>query len=397
MPKLYRLQRLAFFNDARYSIIEASTKAGKTVSAIAWQFHQVLQSSPGHSHWWIAPVYPQAAIAYRRAKRMFHGLCEHNDTDMRLTFRNGAAWWFKSGEKPDNLYGEDVYSAVIDEFTRCREESWHAIRSTLTATRGPVRMIGNVKGRGNWGYRLARKAEQGSDGYAYHKITAADAVRAGVLQQAEIDDARGALPEAVFRELYYCEPGDDEGNPFGIQHIAACIGPMSELPPVAFGVDLAKSTDWTVVCGLDAAGDVCHLDRWQALPWPDTIRRIESTVGKVPTSIDSTGVGDPILDQLSVQYRNMHGYKFTSASKQVLMEGLAVAIQSGKVTLPDGWLRAELELFEYEYSRTGVVYSAPAGLHDDGVCALALAVHEFGHKFSISGLPTGRFIMGKGN
>jgi hypothetical protein len=38
----------------------------------------------------------------------------------------------------------------------------------------------------------------------------------------------------------------------------------------------------------------------------------------------------------------------------------------------------ELETFEYEYTRTGVRYSAPEGLHDDCVCALALAVHKRG-------------------
>jgi hypothetical protein len=62
------------------------------------------------------------------------------------------------------------------------------------------------------------------------------------------------------------------------------------------------------------------------------------------------------------------------------MEGLAVAIQQGNVKFPDGPLRAELEAFEFVYSRTGVHYSAPVGLHDDGVCALALAwsVHNQG-------------------
>ena len=36
---------------------------------------------------------------------------------------------------------------------------------------------------------------------------------------------------------------------------------------------------------------------------------------------------------------------------------------------------AELEAFEYEYRQGGVRYSAPEGMHDDGVCALALAIH----------------------
>jgi hypothetical protein len=70
------------------------------------------------------------------------------------------------------------------------------------------------------------------------------------------------------------------------------------------------------------------------------------------------------------------GYPFSSPSKQKLMEGLAVGIQQKKVTYPDGPIVDELETFEFEYTRTGVRYSAPDGLHDDCVCALALAYHH---------------------
>jgi hypothetical protein len=58
------------------------------------------------------------------------------------------------------------------------------------------------------------------------------------------------------------------------------------------------------------------------------------------------------------------------------MEGLAVAIQQKRVTYPEGPIVSELEAFEYSYHRTGVSYSAPEGLHDDCVCALALAVQR---------------------
>ena len=39
-----------------------------------------------------------------------------------------------------------------------KEDAWIAIQSTLTATRVPVRIIGNVKGKKNWFYLLARRA-----------------------------------------------------------------------------------------------------------------------------------------------------------------------------------------------------------------------------------------------
>ena len=61
-------------------------------------------------------------------------------------------------------------------------------------------------------------------------------------------------------------------------------------------------------------------------------------------------------------------------SKQQLMEGLQIAVQTREIRIPEGWLRSELESFGYRYSGRTVSYEATVG-HDDGVCALALAVH----------------------
>lgn len=385
-PWLYPAQQAAIFDckdsrgvPARYGVIEASTKAGKTVGCMAWLVEQaIMHGGINRNFWWVAPVYPQAKIAFRRIKT---GLPKHlfiaNESELTIKLLAiGSTIWFKTAEKPDNLYGEDVYAAVIDEASRCREESWIAVRSTLTATKGPVRIIGNVKGRANWHYRMARKAESGESNHAYAKLTAYDAVAGGVLSQSEIDDAKRVLPESVFRELYLAEPSDDQGNPFGIKHIDACtVDYISEQRPFAIGVDLAKSQDWTVIIALDKGGMVCGFERFQ-MNWEETEKRILSLIGDTPTLIDSTGVGDPIVERLQTKKPTVTGYKFTSQSKQRLMEGLAVAIQSHKINFPDGPIKKELETFEFEYTRTGVKYTAPAGIHDDCVVALGLAVEQ---------------------
>lgn len=361
-------------------MVEASTKAGKTVACLIWLLEQALAGKEGNNYWWVAPIYSQAEIAFGRMRLGIpRDLYTINESKLYITLANGARMWFKGADKADALYGEDVYAAVIDEASRCKEESWHALRSTLTATRGPIRIIGNVKGRRNWFYVMARKAEAGEPGMHYARITARDAVAAGVISQAEVEDAQRQLPEAVYRELYEAEPSDDEGNPFGVDAIRACIGPLSDQPPVAYGVDLAKSHDWTVITGLDADGQVCRFDRWQA-PWEVTIERIRAKVGTVPALVDSTGVGDPILERLQKRSPNFQGFQFTAPSKQSLMEGLAVAIQRQEIVFPDGVITNELEAFEYQYSRSGVRYSAPDGLFDDCVCSLALAIRLAGHR-----------------
>jgi hypothetical protein len=96
--------------------------------------------------------------------------------------------------------------------------------------------------------------------------------------------------------------------------------------------------------------------------------------------VDSTGVGDPILEDLQREGIAIEGLKFTSSSKQQLMEGLATAIQQGKIGFPEGAITNELQVFEYQFTSNGVRYSAPSGFHDDCVMALALAWNNFNMK-----------------
>jgi hypothetical protein len=408
LPPVTAYQRDAIFGPYRSVVIEATTKAGKTYGCILWLLHAAMNALGGSGgggvgeFWWVAPIYEQTRIAFRRFKRLLRDTdpegreWSSNDTDPSITLGNGAVLRFKTAEKPDNLYGEDVHAAVIDEASRCKEEAWHAVRSTLTATNGRVRIIGNVKGRKNWAYHLARRVEAGAlPGWAYAKITAADAVKAGLISAGEVEAAKRELPEHVFRELYLAEPSEDGSNPFGMQHIAACLGPLSNDPPEVFGVDLAKSVDYTVVIGLDKRRRVCVFDRWQHLPWEATMGRVLALVGSRPALVDSTGVGDPIVEALRLKAYNVEGFKFTPSSKQQLMEGLCLAVQRREVGILEGPLRSEMESFEYEPTRTGVRYAAPEGLYDDCVMALALAVQK-GRGYADASITVVSPIAGRG-
>jgi hypothetical protein len=395
-PPLYPRQLEAIYAPERYSVIEASTKSGKTVGCMVWLTEQAWLGRAGYEFWWVAPILEQARIVFRRLKRgLTAGTFTTNESDPSITLVNGAVLRFKGADNPDSLYGEDVHAAVIDEATRVKEDAWFAVRSTLTATRGKVRIIGNVKGRRNWAYRLARRAESGEPDMHYARITAYDAIQAGVLAQSEIDDARAQLPESVFRELYEAEPSDDEGNPFGIAAIRDCLEPLhANCKPVSWGWDLARANDWTWGLALCEHAAVCRSERWNQSQYPTldsnkdesgshpeywevTLQRIRDLTGRTPAAVDSTGPGGPIDQALNSEHRTIEGFVFTSKSKQLLMEGLAVAIQQHHVSFPEGPLQLELEAFEYQYTATGVRYGAPEGMHDDGVCALALAWWKF--------------------
>lgn len=379
-PKLTAYQKAIIYAVVRFTVTTAATKTGKTFSHLWWLFEEAGNSTkPGANFWWVAPVFSQAEIAFSRLKRVIAGHSDFkiNQTKLTIELPNLAVIHFKSAQDPDTLYGEDVHAVVFDEFTRAKEAAWVALRSTLTATKGKCKFIGNPKGKKNWGAKLAAKARSGEPNYAFFKITAYDAVEAGILDREEIEQAKRDLPELAFKELYLAEENEDQANPFGIKHIKNCLRTMSDETPVAYGVDLAKSNDWTVIVGLDKDGQVCYFDRWQS-DWGQTRRRLIEILKHTPAFIDSTGVGDPIVEDIQRECYQVTGYHFNPASKQKLMEGLASSIQNGEISVIDGHMLDELESFEFFYSRTGhVKYSAPEGLHDDCVCALALAVSAY--------------------
>jgi hypothetical protein len=303
-----------------------------------------------------------------------------NSTKMRITLVTGGTIEFKSADNPDNLYGEDVHAAVFDEFTRAREQAWWALRSTLTATGGKCKMIGNVKGKKNWGHKLGMKAKAGEPNYAYYRITVVDAIREGIIPQEELDQARRDLPEEVFKELYMAEASEDGANPFGVGHIQNCIqDKLAEGEVVAYGIDIAKSVDWTVIIGLNANREMCYFARFQK-DWQMTKAFIIKVVGNKFGYIDSTGVGNPVTEDIRKVCSRLVGYNFTPMSKQNLMEQLAIDIQNNRLKILKGVTVDEMEQFEFSYNGSNVRYSAPSGMHDDAVCSLALANFAFNDK-----------------
>lgn len=395
LPDMYPRQREALMHPARYVFIEGSTKSGKTAGCMTWQMAQVLSRRPG-VHWWVAPIYSQAKIAFKRILKDYDGtgiFARVDNSGLSIDFVNGATWSFKSADNDDALYGEELQSAVIDEASRCKEGTWAAVRSTTTTTQAPIRAIGNVRGRKNWHYVQCRKAEAGEPGYHYAKLTAQDAVDGGILDPSELEQAQRDLSHEVYRELYFCEPSEEAYNPFGYAAIDACTADgLSRHPPVVYGLDLARKADWTVLVGLDQYGHVSRFWRHQGGTWNELVDAIVGQVGDVPVHVDATGVGDVVVEQLRMRGVNVRPFVFTASSKQDLMQSLRIALAESRIKYPDGPIRSELECFEYSMGAGGrVSYSAPSGMHDDCVCALALAWYLGG---VLTSLVTSRMIHG---
>lgn len=356
--------------DKRFVVVMCGRRFGKSELS---QIIMIKSAMEGGQVAYITPNYKLAKVFFQKLTNAFP--FPNNKSDLNIDFPNRGKIEFFTGERLDNLRGRKFHLVIIDEasFIPDLEKGWqNSIRPTLTDYQGRAVFLSTPKGK-NYFYSLFMK--EGENDWASFKFTTYDNP---YINKGEIEDAKLQLPKVVFEQEYMANPAENSANPFGSQFIRNCIRPISAQQIVCFGIDLAKSVDWTCIIGLDNGGNVAYFDRFQ-MDWHNTKETIKR-LPNAPIIADSTGVGDPIVEDLRREGVAIEGLKFTSQSKQQLMEGLSVAIQGMKIGFPDGIIAQELDIFEYQFTANGVKYSAPSGFHDDTVMALALAWMNFAQK-----------------
>lgn len=367
LPHPHTNQQRILDSQSRFRVVMCGRRFGKSELS---QIEIITNALVGKNVAYITPTYQLARVFFEKLIKAVP--FESNKSELSIKFPNDGSVEFFTGERLDNLRGRKFHLVVIDEasFIPNLEEGWlNSIRPTLTDYKGRALFLSTPKGK-NFFYSLYLK--NGEADWESFKFTTYDNPH---IDKTEIDDARTQIPQVVFEQEYMANPSENAANPFGSSYIKQCTFELSHEPPIAFGVDLAKSVDFTAIIGLDKNGSVCHFERFQK-DWRQT-KQVINSLPKIPILMDSTGVGDPIFEDLQRDGVNVQGYKFSSTSKQQLMEGLASAIHQRKITFPEGHITQELEIFEYQYTSFGVKYSAPPGFHDDCVMALGLAWHHY--------------------
>ncbi len=374
LPRLHSGQQKVIDEASRFNVLMCGRRFGKTTFGQWVATNAILHGMPVG---WFSPTYKFSAEVWRDLKVLLKPiLTTDNRIEGRMETITGGSLEIWSLDNKDAGRGRKYGLIILDEagVVKDLDQIWQmALRPTLTDLQGKAWFLGTPKGRGFFQRLFAQGQDGGKDGWRSWRLPT---LANPHMPKDEIESAKRELPPEIFAQEYEGVPADDGGCPFNLKAIAECIAPIRDTPVSIWGVDLAKSQDFTVAVGLDEEGCVCALERWQG-DWSMTSIRLANMIGESMAILDSTGVGDPVVEALQARCPLAEGFKFTSHSKQQIMEGLAVGIQTTKIRFPDGWLRTELELFEYEYTRTGVRYEAPTGVHDDGVCALALAWHGY--------------------
>jgi len=381
LPQPHKTQLPVLESNSRFITLMCGRRWGKSLVS---QVIAITEALRGKSVAYVTPTFLLSKVFFNElCKLLPESQYTANKSDLILQFRTGGMIRFFTGTRLDSFRGLKFHKVIIDEasFIPDLEDGWlNSIRPTLTDYQGGAIFLSTPKGT-NYFYSLFMKG--GEQDWESFKFSTYDNP---TIPASEIDAARFQLPHSVFEQEYMANPAENSANPFGSDFIRKCISPMSGRVPVCFGIDIAKSVDWTVIIGLDEFGYVCYFDRFQ-MDWHNTKENIKR-LPKAHTLIDSSGVGDPVLEDLQRSGMQIEGLKFTSSSKQQLMEGLSSAIQQRLIRYPEGVIVDELNIFEYIFTNTGVRYSAPSGFHDDCVMALALAWSNYNTKRG-----TGRYSM----
>jgi phage FluMu gp28-like protein len=346
------------------------------------------------TYWYIAPFYGEAKETVWLDTNMFPKYCppeiwqRRNNTELYIPFPNGSMLYVKGADKPDNLRGSNPEGVVLDENGTMKPEVWSAIiQPVMTANpHSWAWFVGTPNGKND----LYAKYQMAKDNPNYYS-SILRASESGIIRPEDLEEARKTTPEQWFRQEYECDFLEQQGSIF--RRVREQIrGDLEEAKAgrnYIMGVDLAKYTDYTVIAVVDRHTHcLVYFDRFNQLDWSLQKARIEAVsrrYNNCPARIDSTGVGDPICEDLEKTGVMVYPYKFTQESKRELVENLSIKIENGHIFYPNiPEMIAELEAFTYDILPSGKVrYEAPSGKHDDCVMALALAYYDIGVKLQV--------------
>lgn len=296
---------------------------------------------------------------------------------------------FRSADTPETMEGFGYDKAFLNEagIILKNEYLWdNAIRPMFWDYPQVTVVIGGTpKGKGKFFELAQRGQDERQKNYAYLHYSSFDS------PFQEIHDAiredMSSMPDRVVEQEIYARFLEDTGVVF--RGILECMGAQPKKPyrghRYVIGVDLAKVEDFTVLAVYDAlSNEQVYQARFKEIDWGMQKARIAETArhfgdGTSPAQvvIDATGVGDPVVDDLSRMGVPVDPIKFTNDQKRQLIEKLVNWIELRRVKmLPIDETIQEFTNFTYDISdKTGRVrYGAPVGFHDDIVIAHALAV-----------------------
>lgn len=370
----------------RFRVMACGRRFGKTLAATNELAKKALEK-PSSLNWWIAPTYRQTEIAFDLLCTALQPVLSEppNKSKMRLKIINNAVIECRSAERYENMRGDGPSFAVFDEASKCPKEAWtEVVRPALSDNQGGAIFISTPWGH-DWFWELfvagdPNGANHDPEWWSQSFPTSANPF----IPAKEIESARKSLPMAVFEQEYMAHFNDDASSVFrgvdNCKRIGGFIEPKKGHYYVV-GWDVARYRDYSVFTVVDCSTrDVVFWKRFNGLEYRDQIDNhlvpLVRQYNNAHVVMDSTGIGNPLPDEVRLRDVSCEAVYFTNASKKNVIDRAVVAIEQRQITYPDiPDLIHELKAYGYEFTASrNIIYNAPKGQHDDCVISLALAI-----------------------
>lgn len=383
LPRLRADQYAIAVHPAKQKVVVAGRRYGKTVLGGTLA---LLTANAGAPVGWIVPEYKNGNPLWRWVEQVIAPLTSQgvriNNSDRVVRFPNGGLLGIYSADNADSIRSEAFQLVVLDEAARIRESAWYdAIQPTLADYDGDSLLISTPHGK-NWFHREYLRGHEMSAAYASFHAPSSANPNPNIRKAFTL--ARDRVPERTFREEWLAEFVDDGGGVFrGIRDCATArrLADGERGRQYIIGVDLAKTTDFTVLTVIDPqASEVVHIDRFNQVDYTVQLNRLIALCTRFPVAsvvIERNSAGEIFIEQAQRAGLPVYPFTTTNATKQTIIDALALAFEQRAIRIPDDdALIEELQAYETERLPSGMLrYSAPAGMHDDMVMSLAFAWH----------------------
>lgn len=383
-------------STARFKVLDAGRRWGKTKIGAKVVVTEARRAQK-RIVWWVAPTYRIVKRGYREVlaqiprELLTHTPPQDSAFDagrsVVLRFVNGSRIEFYSAERPEAMLGEGVDYVVMDEAAIIAPNTWNqVIRPTLIDRMGGALFISTPRGH-NWFYDVWKRGQSDKVEDLAWASWRFPSWTNPTLPAGELEDMRAQYPALLYEQEVEADFTSEAAAVFRLPD-----GSVQKLVPPAgqhiyMGIDLAKSQDFTV---LSASREKDRLpvyhERIQTVPWPEQKRMIGRAVRTlikrgatgVTLIMDSTGVGDPVVDDMEERGFDVVGVKFSNQWKQQAVMLLGSDIETGNAFILSDQVDEFRAYALHHNLETGrISYSAPQGLHDDEVSAKLL--EHWGH------------------
>lgn len=363
----------------KYYILNIGRQFGKSMLGINQLLYWAINDK-GCNIAWVTPIYKQGKKVFDEIEKATSksGLFEFNRSDLTISVF-GSKINFFSGERPDNIRGNTFDYLIIDEYAFTRSELWDEVLSATVLVKGKkVIFISTPNGKNHF-YKMSLMANY-DNRYKYFKFTSYDNP---MINHVDLDERKQNLPKHIFEQEYLAEFLDNGSGLF--TNVNECIRLANTSTKFYGGLDIGRADDYTVLSIVNENNEMVYCERWRQDEWTNIINKVANKINEfgATTYVEVNNQGDVFFEMLKKKVGNkIFPFVTTSKSKPIMIEDLAVLFEQKNVSILDiNWLVDELNAFTYTYnSQTrNVQYSAPAGVHDDSVISLALAVQSCKH------------------